>query len=81
MMDRRKFIKVFGILSLGITFLPLLLTKKPFNLISFTGNANANRFWLWGFPKRGCATSYLISEQENSFENCLHDIHNLCDLS
>jgi hypothetical protein len=80
-MDRRKFIKVFGILSLGITFLPQFLTKKTFNKISFPRNTNANRFWLWGIPKRGCATSYLLSEQGNSFESCLHDIHNLCDLS
>ncbi len=80
MISRRKFIKVFGILSLGITFLPQFLAKRPFFRTSFSGNVNADRFWLLGLPKRGCATSYLLSEQNNSLENCLCDLHSISDL-
>lgn len=81
MISRRKFIKVLGIFGLGITFLPHLFTKRPYSKIKYFTYANVDRFWLLGLPKRGCAASHLLSEQNSSFENCLWDLHSLSDLS
>lgn len=80
MMNRRKFIKVFGIFSLGITFLPRFFTRRTWSEIGLPINVKANRFWLSGIPKRGCSSSFLISEQNVSFENYLYDLHSLSNL-
>lgn len=65
MLNRRKFLKLFGLTSLALSFLPTIFVKQPFSK-QFAGFETESRVrnWLYGSPRRGCSTPDLAFESQ-----------------
>lgn len=77
MLDRRKFLKISGFVTLAFSFLPNIFLKNS----AFSAPANSESFkqtknWLCGSPRKGCSTSRLAMDYHGSLENGLDDFLN-----
>lgn len=74
MINRRKFLKLFGFVSLAVSFLPTIFASKSFS--SSFGEARsvpAVKNWLHGSSRKGCSTSRVALDYHGSLENGLDD--------
>lgn len=75
MINRRKFLKVFGLASLAFSFLPAIFAKRSFSKPSDYGEVRYGvRNWLCGFPRRGCSTPGLTLDRLGEAQRGLQDL-------
>ena len=78
MLNRRKFLKIFGFITLAFSFLPGIFLKN--STISATTvkskNLNQTRNWLYGSSRKGCSTSRVAVDYHGSLEDGLDDFLN-----
>jgi anaerobic selenocysteine-containing dehydrogenase len=77
MLDRRKFLKISGLVTLAFSFLPSIFLKNS----AFSAPADGESFkptknWLCGSSKKGCSSSSLAMDYHGSLENGLEDFLN-----
>jgi hypothetical protein len=74
MINRRKFLKVFGLAGLAFSFLPTIFAGRSFSKSPDYREANYRvKSWLYGFPRRGCSTPGLTLERLGEAERGLQD--------
>ena len=74
MINRRKFLKVFGLASLAFSFLPTIFARSSLSEPLDRGEAGFRvRNWLHGYPRRGCSTPALTLERVGDTERGLQD--------
>lgn len=77
MLDRRKFLKISGFITLAFSFLPNLLFKNSaFSATANNESLNQTKNWLSGASKKGCSTSGLAMDYHGSLEDGLDDFLN-----
>jgi hypothetical protein len=75
MLNRRKFLKLFGLTSLALSFLPTIFMKQPFSK-HYTDIETKSRVKnrLYGSPRRGCSTPDLAFENQEKRAKGLRDL-------
>jgi len=77
MLDRRKFLKIFGFITLAFSFLPSIFLKNSSSAPTVKNESlNKTPNWLYGSSKKGCSTSRLALDYHGSLENGLDDFLN-----
>jgi hypothetical protein len=77
MLDRRKFLKISGLISLVFSFLPNIFFKNSaFSATTNNEDLNQTKNWLCGSSKKGCSTSRLALDHHGSLEDGLDDFLN-----
>jgi hypothetical protein len=77
MLDRRKFLKIFGFITLAFSFLPsIFLKNSTFSETTNRESSNQAKNWLYGSSKKGCSTSSLALDYHGSLEDGLDDFLN-----
>ncbi len=77
MLDRRKFLKIFGFIALGFSFLPGMFFKN--STLSATAeneSLNQTKTWLCGSSRKGCSTSRVALDYHGSLEDGVDDFLN-----
>jgi hypothetical protein len=77
MLDRRKFLKLFGFITLAFSFLPGIFLKS--SALSTTPNGKSysqTKNWLHGCSRKGCTTSRVAVDYHGSLEDGLDDLLN-----
>ena len=77
MLDRRKFLKIFGFTTLAFSFLPNIFYKN--SSFSATGNTvslGQTKNWHYGSSRKGCSTSKVAMDHHGSLEDGLDDLLN-----
>jgi len=74
MLNRRKFLKVFGFASLAFSLLPSIFVKGSFSKSLEEREATFRvRNWLYGSPRRGCSTPDFALEYHDNVKKGLKD--------
>jgi hypothetical protein len=74
MVDRRTFLKIFGFITLGFSFLPGMFFKNSaFSATTKNKSLNQVRNWLQGSSRKGCSTSKVAVDHHGSIEDGLDD--------
>jgi hypothetical protein len=77
MLDRRKFLKIFGFITLTFSFLPgMFLKNSTFSATTKNQNLNKTKNWLYGSSRKGCSTSRVAVDYHGSLEDGLDDFLN-----
>jgi hypothetical protein len=84
MLDRRKFLKIFGFTTLALSFLPGMFLSagskfgKNSTVSATTKNKSLNQTknWLYGSSRKGCSTSRVAVDYHGSLEDGLDDFLN-----
>ncbi|MCK4428262.1 MAG: hypothetical protein KAW16_07260 [candidate division Zixibacteria bacterium] len=77
MLDRRKFLKIFGFITLAFSFLPgMFLKNSAFSATTKNQNLNKTKNWLYGSSRKGCSTSRVAMDYHGSLEDGLDDFLN-----
>jgi hypothetical protein len=77
MLDRRKFLKISGFITLAFSFLPsIFLKNSAFSATRNNESLNQTKSWLCGSPRKGCSTSRLALDYHGSLEDGLDDFLN-----
>ena len=78
MLNRRKFLKIFGFASLAFSLLPTIFVRRSFSEPLEDVRAKFKvRNWLYGSPRRGCSTPRWALECHGSGEVGLTDFESL----
>ena len=75
MLNRRKFLKLFGLASLALSVLPSIFVKESFSQ-SLEGPKEKSdvKNWLYGSPRRGCSTPDLAFESQGKRAEGLREL-------
>jgi hypothetical protein len=77
MLDRRKFLKISGLISLAFSFLPNIFFKNSaFSTTTNSESLKQTKNWLCGSSRKGCSTSRLAMDHHGSLEDGLDDFLN-----
>jgi anaerobic selenocysteine-containing dehydrogenase len=77
MLNRRKFLKISGLITLAFSFLPKLFLKNSSSAPTLKNeSSNGTLNWLYGSSRKGCSTSRLAMDYHGSLENGLDDFLN-----
>ena len=77
MLDRRKFLKISGFITLAFSFLPsIFLKNSSFSETPENKSLNRAKNWLCGSSRKGCSTSSLAMDYHGSLEDGLDDLSN-----
>jgi hypothetical protein len=77
MLDRRKFLKISGLITLVFSFLPnIFLKSSAFSAPANSESLNQTKNWLCGSSKKGCSTSKLALDYHGSLDDGLDDFLN-----
>lgn len=77
MLDRRKFLKIFGCISVTFSFLPGMFFKNSaFPATTKNINSNQAKNWLRGSSRKGCSTSRVAMDYHGTLEDGLDDFLN-----
>jgi hypothetical protein len=77
MLDRRKFLKIFGFISLAFSFLPsMFLKNSTFSAATKSKSLKPIKNWLHGASRKGCSTSRVAMDYHGSLEDGLDDFLN-----
>jgi hypothetical protein len=78
MLDRRKFLKIFGFVTLAFSFLPGILSRDS-TISAMTVKSKSlhqTKNWLNGSSRKGCSTSKVAVDHLGSLEDGLDDFLN-----
>lgn len=77
MFDRRRFLKIFGFVTLAFSFLPsIFLKNSAFSATARNTSLNQTKNWLHGSARKGCSTSRVAMDYHGSLEDGLDDFLN-----
>lgn len=77
MLDRRKFLKIFGFITLAFSFLPGIFFKNSTpSATTENKSLNQTKNWLYGSSRKGCSTSRVAMDYHGPLENGLDDFLN-----
>jgi hypothetical protein len=77
MLDRRKFLKISGLVTLAFSFLPsIFLKNSSSSAIPENKSLKQTKNWLCGSSLKGCSTSSLAMDYHGSLEDGLDDFLN-----
>jgi hypothetical protein len=63
MLNRREFLRIFGLASAALSLLPSIFVKDSCSQpLEDTGGGSKGKNWLYGSPRRGCSTPDLAFE-------------------
>jgi hypothetical protein len=64
MLNRRTFLKLFGIASLTFSLLPSIFVRNFWSQPLEDTKRSKGKNWLYGSPRRGCSTPNLAFESQ-----------------
>jgi len=77
MLDRRKFLKLFGLAGVALSFLPTVFVRKSFSSsLEEARPVPKVKNWLYGSSRKGCSTSRVAMDYHGSLEDGLDDFLN-----
>jgi hypothetical protein len=77
MLDRRKFLKIFGFITLAFSFLPgAFWRSSTLSATTKSENLKQTKNWLHGSSRKGCSTSRMAMDYHGSLEDGLDDFLN-----
>jgi hypothetical protein len=77
MLDRRRFLKIFGFITLAFSFLPgIFLKGSASSATRETTSVAQVKNRLYGSSRKGCSTSRVAVDYHGSLEDGLDDLLN-----
>ena len=77
MLDRRKFLKIIGFITLAFSFLPgIFLKSSALSAAPKNKSYSQAKNWLYGSSRKGCSTSRVALDYHGSLEDGLDDLLN-----
>jgi hypothetical protein len=77
MLNRRRFLKIFGFITLSFSFLPGIFLKSSVpSATSKNKSYSQAKNWLRGSSRKGCSTSRVAVDYHGSLEDGLDDLQN-----